>query len=251
MVPSRRAGEDLRDGGGRIRLADAGAARPGHRRGHVGRAGVPGRPQHRRAAGAGGAGQRIESIPTFAAVGKGALQDSFGGSEAGPTDDLLVGRGMFYITEQGRLCLDCTSGHYQMLWGYNDPQLCRAVEQAVRAGIVWDNHCQLPQSPVKALARRLVELANAPDEPDPLDTVLLGTATGSVACAAALKIQLICHERRTGSAGPPVLVALDGNYHGTDMVAQRLRGMWRQYIDRPEVALVQPDREVPIGKRVL
>lgn len=30
-------------------------------------------------------GQRIESIPAFAAAGKGALQDSFGGSEAGPT----------------------------------------------------------------------------------------------------------------------------------------------------------------------
>ena len=43
----------------------------------------------------------------------------------GAEDDFLVGRGLFYLTEQRQLLLDCTSGHYQMLWGYNHPDLWR------------------------------------------------------------------------------------------------------------------------------
>ena len=186
-------------------------------------------------------GQQIEEVPAIKPVGTSALQDSYGGSRTGPGDDLLAGRGMFYITEQRRLCLDCTSGHYQMLWGYNDPLLCRAIEEAVAAGIVWDNHCNIPQTPVKLLAHRLVAVANGPAEPDPLDTVLLGCCTGSAACAAALKIQLVCHERRSPSDSVPVMVVLEGNYHGTDMLCQSLRGMWERYVGKLEVVEVQPN----------
>ena len=135
-------------------------------------------------------GRTIRSIPLFRPIDKSALQDSFGGNQAGPSDDFLVGRGLFYLTEQRKLFLDCTSGHYQMLWGYNHPDLCAAITAASRAGVIWDNHSNIPQSPLKWLAHRLVSLGNAPGEQDPLDTVLLGVCTGSVACAAALKIQL-------------------------------------------------------------
>ena len=109
-------------------------------------------------------GERIDEVPPLTPVDKTTLQDSYGGAQKAPCDDLLAGRGMFYITEQGRLCLDCTSGHYQMLWGYNDPDLWRAVAEAVQAGIVWDNHCNIPQTPVKLLAHRLVAAAK-PDRP--------------------------------------------------------------------------------------
>ena len=186
-------------------------------------------------------GQRIEEVPPIEPVDKTALQDSYGGKQTEPCDDLLVGRGMFYITEQGRLFLDCTSGHYQMLWGYNDPVLCEAAAEAVRAGIVWDNHANIPQTPVKQLGRRLVALANPPGENGPLDTVHLGCCTGSVACAAALKIQLICSERRGKGGAAPVMVVLDGNYHGTDMLGQYLRGMWKQYVRNLEVVALQPN----------
>ncbi len=186
-------------------------------------------------------GTRIEEVPGFEAITKSALQDSYGGNQLGPTDDLLVGRGLFYLTEQRRLFLDCTSGHYQMLWGYNHPQLCAAVEEAAKAGIVWDNHSNIPQAPVKQLGHRLVTVANAEGEADPLDTVLLGVCTGSVACAAALKIQLVVYEKRAGGKVPPVIVVLDGNYHGTDMVAQCLRGMWPGLLQRLEVVSVQPN----------
>jgi len=186
-------------------------------------------------------GQRIEEIPPLTPVDKTALQDSYGGSQTAACDDLLVGRGLFYLTEQRRLCLDCTSGHYQMLWGYNPPQLCAAINEAVAAGVVWDNHANIPQTPVKRLAHRLVEAANPPGQQDPIDTVLLGCCTGSVACEAALKMQLVCFERARRSRSKPVVVVLDGNYHGTDMVPQYMRGMWRGYVKGLEVATVQPN----------
>jgi acetylornithine/succinyldiaminopimelate/putrescine aminotransferase len=128
-----------------------------------------------------------------------------------------------------------------MLWGYNHPELTEAAVRGVEEGIIWDNHCNLPQTPVKQLAHRLIALSNLPGETDPLDTVHLGCCTGSVACAAALKIQLICYERRTEGAEPPVMIVLDGNYHGTDMVGQYLRGMWKQYVKNLEVVALQPN----------
>jgi acetylornithine/succinyldiaminopimelate/putrescine aminotransferase len=187
-------------------------------------------------------GQTIDGLGTPRPVDKSALQDSYGGSQTQSCDDLLAGLGMFYVTERGRLCLDCTSGHYQMLWGYNDPSLTAAVADAVSAGVVWDNHCNIPQTPVKLLARRLVALANDPGAADPLDTVNLGCATGSVACAAGLKIQLMVYARRAGEdAEPPAIIVLNGNYHGTDMIVQNLRGMWGGYVRDIEVVSVEPN----------
>lgn len=185
-------------------------------------------------------GRRVD-VSSFTPVSKLALQDSYGGSESDAPDDLLVGQGLFYITEQGKLYLDCTSGHYQMLWGYRHPELLAAAAAAVEAGIIWDNHCNLPQTPVKLLAHKLSQLASDADSKDPLDTVLLGCATGSVACAAALKIQLMIHQRDHSDAGRPVIVVLEGNYHGTDMIAQNLRGMWEQYVKNLEVVSVEPN----------
>jgi acetylornithine/succinyldiaminopimelate/putrescine aminotransferase len=186
-------------------------------------------------------GRTIRSVPPFPAIDKSALQDSFGGNQAGPSDDFLVGRGLFYLTERRKLFLDCTSGHYQMLWGYDHPELGAAVTAAVRAGITWDNHSNIPQAPLKWLAHRLVALGNAPDEKDPLDTVLLGVCTGSVACAAALKIQLRVFEQTHGRKTLPIIVVLAGNYHGTDMLPQFMRGMWPGMAPRFELVTLQPN----------
>jgi len=186
-------------------------------------------------------GETVNGIVPFTAIDKSALQDSYGGNKTGPSDDYLVGRGLFYVNEQRRLFLDCTSGHYQMLWGYNHLALCEAVEAATREGVVWDNHSNIPQSALKRLAHRLVELGNAPGDNDPLDTVLVGVCTGSVACAAALKIQLKIFEREHGKSEVPVIVALNGNYHGTDMVPQFMRGMWSQMVRHFEVILLEPN----------
>jgi acetylornithine/N-succinyldiaminopimelate aminotransferase len=193
-------------------------------------------------------GQVIAQIPNFVPIDKSALQDSYGGNEKGPSDDFLVGRGLFYLNEQKRLFLDCTAGHYQMTWGYNHPELCAALEGASRAGVIWDNHSNIPQSPLKRLGHRLVELGNAPGEPDPLNTVLLGVCTGSVACAAALKIQLKVYQRDQHGKGSPVLIVLNGNYHGTDMVPQFMRGMWPGMMQQFEVVLLEPNQPEALEK---
>jgi acetylornithine/succinyldiaminopimelate/putrescine aminotransferase len=41
--------------------------------------------------------------------------------------------------------------------------------------------------------------------------------------------------------GPPVLIALDGNYHGTDMVAQTMRGMWPGLVSGADTIQVEPN----------
>lgn len=186
-------------------------------------------------------GQAIGEIPAFTPIDKSVLQDSFGGNQIGPSDDFLVGRGLFYLTEQRRLFLDCTSGHYQMLWGYNHPELGEAIERANRAGVIWDNHSNIPQAPLKQLAHRLVELGNEPGEKDRLDTVLLGVCTGSVACAAALKVQLKVFAREHGQTAAPVILTLKGNYHGTDMAPQFMRGLWPGLIRSFEVVELEPN----------
>ncbi len=198
-------------------------------------------------------GTTVENVALKRTINKAVMQKSYGGGTCAETDDLLAGRGLFYITEQGKLFLDCTAGHYQMSWGYGHPVLTRMVQDGLAAGIVPDNHSNIPQWPVKRLAQRLVEAAN-PDLPElrdgdfskimesktRLNTVLLGIATGSVACEAALKIVLMHHER-TKRPGPPIFVVLDGNYHGTGFFSQYLRGMWGSYIHNLEVVAVQPN----------
>jgi acetylornithine aminotransferase len=187
-------------------------------------------------------GRTMGSLPAFQAIDKSALPDSYGGDQRGPSDDFLIGRGLFYLTERRQLFLDCTAGHYQMLWGYHAPELSRLIAAATRAGVVWDNHTNIPQAPLKRLAHRLVEVGNAPAAPDPLDTALLGVCTGSVACAAALKIQLKVFERTRGKPRrKPVIVALAGNYHGTDMVPQFMRGLWPGMARPFEVVLLEPN----------
>ena len=154
---------------------------------------------------------------------------------------MLVGRGLFYVSERRKLYLDCTAGHYQMLWGYNHPELCDAIAAAADAGIVWDNHSNIPQSPLKCLAKRLIQAGNAPGSADPLDTVQLGVCTGTVACAAALKVQLMVYQRTRAAKTQPVIIVLDGNYHGSDMAAQHLRGMWPGMSPGFKVVTLQPN----------
>lgn len=193
-------------------------------------------------------GRTVRGIPAFRAIDKSALPDSYGGAQAGPSDDLLVGRGLFYISERRKLFLDCTAGHYQMLWGYNHPDLCAAIASAVEAGVVWDNHTNIPQSPLKLLGKKLIEAGNAPGVADPLDTVQLGVCTGTVACAAALKTQLVVYQRTRAEKGMPVIVVLDGNYHGSDMAAQFMRGMWPEMAPGFKVVTLQPNDTSALNK---
>ncbi|MEA3401590.1 MAG: aminotransferase class III-fold pyridoxal phosphate-dependent enzyme [Armatimonadota bacterium] len=189
-------------------------------------------------------GEVIDEVPVAPCPDKRWFQQSYGREVTDRPDDLLVGEGLFYLTEQRRLFLDCTGGHYQMTWGYDHPELIALLLDGIERGIVWDNHSNIPPAPAKRLTEKLVELANPgrdPDElqddPDSLNTVLSGTATGTVACGAAMKMMLLHHD----GPGAPVFVVLDGNYHGTDVFAQRLRGMWPEYFHNVEIVAVQPN----------
>ena len=186
-------------------------------------------------------GQVVAELPAPPPFPKTALPASYGGNERGPGDDLLVGHGLFYLTEPRRLYLDCTSGHYQMLWGYNDPELVAAASEASRLGVVWDNHSNIPQAPLKRLGRQLLAAANDPAESDPLDKVHLGVCTGSVACATALKIQLKVFARRAPAGTIPVILSLEGNYHGSDMVPQFMRGLWPGMAHPCEFVRLEPN----------
>ncbi|HUT37289.1 MAG TPA: aminotransferase class III-fold pyridoxal phosphate-dependent enzyme [Planctomycetota bacterium] len=189
----------------------------------------------------GGVGRIVPSVPDVHAPDKRWFQRSFGRASAPLGEDLLVGKGLFYVAENRRLYLDCTAGHYQMTWGYAHPELQALAIEAMQRGIVWDNHSNIPQAPVKQLAARLVGIANAGLAAPVLDTVLLGVCTGTVACAAAIKISLLHYATEKKGRGAPVFVVLDGNYHGSDLFAQRLRGMWPDYFANVEVAAVQPN----------
>lgn len=156
-----------------------------------------------------------------------------GGKPCG--DDVLTGRGVFYITESGRLMLDCVSGHYQMTWGYNHPELIDGLRRATEAGIVWDGHANTPAWPVKRLADTLVDRTGGE-----LDRVFLGVCTGSVACETAFKLVLLQY-RAQSRKGTPVIIVLNGNYHGTNMVPQSLRGMWCDMVQGFDVVTVEPN----------
>src|SRR3972149_4462829 len=140
-------------------------------------------------------GQVVEEIPPTAPLDKRFFQRSFRGDVSGPPDDLLTGLGVFYVTEQRKLYLDCTSGHYQMTWGYNHPELNAAVVHALQMGIVWDDHSNIPGHAVKKLSVRLVEVANGlpPGQLDGLEgdeglnTVAPGGCTGPGAGGGAAK----------------------------------------------------------------
>ena len=149
-------------------------------------------------------GQTIDAVPPAPHLDKRFIQASYRGDLAQPPDDLLAGQGLFYLTEQRKLFLDCTAGHYQMTWGYHHPELDALVAEATAAGVVWDDHSNIPGNPVKRLAEKLVECAGngtgpfsdptfGPEEgtvpfpaQSPLDSVLLGICTGSVAASSAL-----------------------------------------------------------------
>lgn len=105
-------------------------------------------------------GQTVETIPPAAYPDKRWFQKSFGRQVTDQPDELLVGRGLFYLSERRRLWLDCTAGHYQMTWGYNHPELRTLLLDGIERGIVWDNHSNIPAAPVKRLAAKLIELAN-------------------------------------------------------------------------------------------
>ncbi len=176
-------------------------------------------------------GKIIKSIPPANFNDKKWFQKSF--ITGNQRDDLLASKGVFYITEGRKLFLDTTAGHYQMTWGYNHPFLMKNLNDALKMGIAWDCHSNIPGFFVKKLSEKIVQICtygktddNILEIDNSLNTVLLGIATGSVACSTAMKLALNYFKQQKRDKKKIVFVSLNGNYHGTDFLMQRLRGMW-------------------------
>lgn len=192
-------------------------------------------------------GKTINSIPSLVSSTKKWFQKSY--VFVPEKNDFLTGKGVFYITEGGKLFLDTTAGHYQMTWGYNHPVLMKKLHHALKTGIPWDCHSNIPGFYVKKLSEKLVQICNGQidlehiqNNPDSLNTVLLGIATGSVACSTAMKLAINHFKQIKPSARKIVFLSLNGNYHGTDFLMQRLRGMWKDLFSRNLVfEMVEPN----------
>lgn len=182
-------------------------------------------------------GKRIKSIPIIPHFDKRYFQKSYAGNPDKPQNDVITGRGLFYITELGNLFLDTTAGHYQMTWGYNNPELNATIQEGVKNGIIWDCHSSIPGDYVKKLSYELIDVCGSPQ----LDTVMLGTASGSMACSTAMKIAIKYFRKAKGEKRTPVFISLNGNYHGTDIMMQRLRGMWTPYFSNCVFETVEPN----------
>ncbi len=176
-------------------------------------------------------GKIIKKIPQAPQKTKQWFQKSYViGNEK---DDFLAGKGVFYITEGRKLFLDTTAGHYQMTWGYDHPVLMKNLQHALKTSIPWDCHSNIPGFFVKKLSEKLVQICNpdknlidVKDNSDLLNTVLLGIATGSVACSTSMKLAINYFRATKPGLKKMVFISLNGNYHGTDFLMQRLRNMW-------------------------
>ncbi len=158
----------------------------------------------------------------------------------------LSGAGCLRVAENGRLHLTLKSEHYHLLLGHAFPGY-RLIENAHRLGIPNATHNNTRGFIVRLLEERLIRLANGLGDREPISGLqpdrvsrVLNIQTGSLAAEAALKLVLNrfyaaeegdCRPQHAGRI-PVVLVTgsdsggLQGNYHGTCILPQMMRGMW-------------------------
>lgn len=158
----------------------------------------------------------------------------------------LNGLGWYRVGEDGRLYVISKSEHYHASVGHLFPGY-ELVERARSLGIPNATHNNTRGHIARRLEAALLDAANGVragrDDgrpvPGRLDRVL-NLETGSLALEAALKLVLARFHRHDASAAAPayagrvpvILVMADddggltGNYHGTTVLTQVLRGLW-------------------------
>jgi acetylornithine/succinyldiaminopimelate/putrescine aminotransferase len=164
----------------------------------------------------------------------------------------LTGWGYFRVGEDGRLFLTAKSEHYHAPLGHGFAGY-KLIQHAHQLGIPNATHNNTRGYIVRLLEGELIRTANgiAGSDRTALDRIVrsrsvtvlnrvLNLQTGSLAAETAIKIMLgRFYSAQPGSPGPkyqgrvPVLVAIGdddgemmGNYHGTTIFAQIMRGMW-------------------------
>jgi 4-aminobutyrate aminotransferase-like enzyme len=180
--------------------------------------------------------------------------------------------GYFRIGEDGHLYLIAKSEHYHAPLGHSFPGY-HLVDRARRLGIPNATHNNTRGFITRRLEEELVSSVNelAPGDAATLKGVLASTnpnvlnrvlnlETGSLAAEAALKLVLARFYRADETTPAPkyhgripvLLVVgdddggLKGNYHGTTMLTQMMRGMWPELYGAASergfrVAAIRPD----------
>ena len=175
----------------------------------------------------------------------------------------------YRVGEDGKLYLIGKSEHYHTPLGHRFDGY-KLIDNARRMGIINATHNNTRGYITRLMEKRLVQMANGIEwedeeatekvlsstEPKVLNRVI-NLETGSLACEAGLKMML-ARFYRLDSTFPapkyegrtPVFFVMgdknggsEGNYHGTTVVAQTLRGLWpeiRQKEDAGEVYKVVP-----------
>jgi len=201
-------------------------------------------------------GRKLDFLPDFEQLDKSTFVESY---QKPVQDDILTGYGIFKITEGKVLQIDWTGGHYQLSLGYHHPEMDNLIINARRAGIVDDTHNNTPGMAVKLLASQLVKCANTFDGEmsDEKFMSILGNDsrlnrvtcvdTGTVAVCTGLK-SILYRFKKLYRLRIPVFITQAGNYHGTDFLEQRLRGMWKWLFTNIVVETVEPNNISKLNK---
>jgi len=215
------------------------------------------------------------SLSTAAGAGSAAF-NAAASLKAAP----LSASGYFRVGEDGRLYLTAKSEHYQASLGHAFPGF-ELVRLAERLGIPNPTHNNTRGHATRLLELELVRIANGlkPGDGAGLGSILaskdarvlnrvLNLSTGSLAAEAALKMVLARFYRAEaggpppahGGATPVILVLgddhgnLQGNYHGTTILTQMMRGMWPGLADTMHenglltIRALRPNRKEDVDK---
>lgn len=213
-------------------------------------------------------------VPGLSASSPGASTKAFNAATKTAMAPLSA-LGCFRLGEDGRLYLAAKSEHYHASLGHGFPGY-ELIDRARQLGVPNATHNNTRGHMTRVLEERLVAAANGLDVDDRagLDAVLsetrldvmnrvLNLETGSLAVEAALKMILArfyrmqreLDEPAYGGKSPVILVigddegGLGGNYHGTTVVTQMMRGMWPELMARLDVSGAIQIRTIRPNKR--
>jgi len=188
----------------------------------------------------------------------------------------LTGLGYYRVSESGKLHIISKSEHYHASVGHTFPGY-RLIDNARKLGILNATHNNTRGHITRLLEEELVRVAAGiePGDRAALDRVInsksksvlnrvINLGTGSISAEAAIKLVLSRFYKVQGDSPKPkyagrvpVIMVLgdadgntQGNYHGTTIAGQLLRGMWPKLCDafeKSNTMLVRALRPNSIG----
>ena len=161
----------------------------------------------------------------------------------------------YRIGEDGKLYLLGKSEHYHAPLGHRFDGY-KLIDNARKIGILNPTHNNTRGYVTRLMEKRLVQMANGIswDDTEATERVLaskeehvlnrvINLETGSIACEAGFKMMLARFYKLDNTFAEPKYAGkipvffvigdqnggVEGNYHGTSILAQTMRGMWPEY----------------------